>query len=90
MAFCMAFASAGSSYVFATEHIEEVSVQTKAAPVNGGIEVSSTEQTTFEVYSITGQQVKSVTVSNESQTIELPKGCYIVRCPQWSKKVIVK
>ena len=90
VAICTAMAAAGGSYVFAAERIETVASDAKATPVNGGIEVSAVDQTRFEVYSITGQQIKTVTISGESVTIELPKGCYIVRCPQWSKKVVVK
>lgn len=87
---CAAVAVAGDSYVFAAERVETVTPDAKATPVKGGIEVSAADQTRFEVYSITGQQIKTVTISGESATIELPQGCYIVRCPQWSKKVVVK
>lgn len=87
---CAVITSATGSYVFAAERIETVANDAKAIPVRGGVELSASEQTRFEIYSITGQQVKSVTINGESQTIELPKGCYIVRSPQWSKKVIVK
>ncbi len=43
----------------------------------------------FYIYSITGQMVKSVDVA-ESVTVELPQGCYIVKCNDWSKKIIVR
>lgn len=90
IAICLCGFSAAGSYLFAAERIDNVASEAKVIPVSGGIEVSATETTRFEVYSITGQQIKVVTVGNESQTIELPNGCYIVRTPQWSKKVIVK
>lgn len=90
VAICTALAAASGSYMLAAERIESVAPEAKATPVSGGIEVSASEQTRFEVYSITGQQIKAITISGEAQTIELPNGCYIVRCPQWSKKVIVK
>ncbi len=90
IAICMVAGSANASYIFATEQVDNLMQTATAKPVRGGIEVTSTDQTRFEIYSITGQQIKSVTVSSESQTIELPNGCYIVRTPGWSKKVIVK
>lgn len=90
IALCTVFVAAEGFDVFAAERIEAVATDSKAIPVRGGIELSAVEQTRFEIYSITGQQIKSVTVSGETQTVELPKGCYIVRCPQWSKKVVVK
>ncbi|MCM1349397.1 MAG: T9SS type A sorting domain-containing protein [Firmicutes bacterium] len=43
----------------------------------------------FEVYSITGQLVKRIKLSNGSATIDLHRGCYIVKCEKWSKKVVV-
>lgn len=45
----------------------------------------------FYVFSITGQLVKTIDVDAASvQTVELPRGCYIVKCSHWSKKVMVK
>lgn len=46
----------------------------------------------FNVFSITGQLVRSVRVSAHSRlTVEMPKGFYIVRCgSRWSRKVVVK
>lgn len=43
----------------------------------------------FRVYSITGQVVKRLKLSEGSERIELPQGCYIVKCEAWSKKVVV-
>ena len=49
------------------------------------------KELTFSVYSITGQIVKSLSVSSgASATINLPKGFYIVKCEYWSRKVVVK
>ncbi len=90
IAICMACGSASVSYMSATERVDNLTETATATPVRGGIEVTSTDQTRFEIYSITGQQIKSVTVNGESQTIKLPHGCYIVRTAGWSKKVIVK
>lgn len=45
---------------------------------------------TFFIYSITGQQVKQVHLTDgASAYVELPQGCYIVKCSAWSKKIIV-
>ena len=74
----------------ADDAIETVAEESRAIGVGGGIQLSATERTGFEIYSITGQRVKSVTVENTTVKVELPKGCYIVRCALWSKKVIVK
>lgn len=43
----------------------------------------------FHIYSITGQLVKSVDVQGTA-VVELPQGCYIVKCDSWSRKVVVK
>lgn len=72
-------------------HVETVAVNDcSATPAGGGIMLSASGSVAFDVYSITGQRVKSVTVDSGTVKVDLPKGCYIVRCPQWSKKVIVK
>lgn len=59
--------------------------------VGGGVQitVNDTESHQFYIYSITGQMVKSVTVS-ESVIVDLPQGCYIIKCKQWSKKIVVR
>lgn len=44
----------------------------------------------FEVYSITGQLIKRFKLDDGSYTLELPRGCYIVKCSRWSKKAIIK
>ncbi len=90
VAIVAAMASGTVGYVSADDRIEEVEVEREATPCSNGIRLSATERTVFEIYFITGQRVKSVAIDNGSTTIELPKGCYIVRCPQWSKKVVVK
>lgn len=45
---------------------------------------------TFEVYSLTGQIVKRFKLKDGSFTLELPRGCYIIKCSVWSKKVVIK
>lgn len=78
------------AYLSATERIEAVDGGCTARPVSGGIEISATEQTRVEIYSITGQQVKSLNIGPETITVDLPNGCYIVRTPRSSKKVVVR
>ena len=43
----------------------------------------------FCVYSITGQVIKSVDVA-DNVTVELPQGYYIVKCSEWTKKIVVR
>lgn len=90
MAMLAAGAATQVAYAEVDDRIETVVDACCAVPVDGGINLVATEQTNFEIYSITGQRVKSVAVSNESIKVDLPKGCYIVRCAKWSKKVLVK
>lgn len=58
----------------------------------GGVELDVPEgmNCTFYIYSITGQLVQTVKLTSASEVIDLPQGCYIVKCKQWSKKVIVR
>lgn len=44
----------------------------------------------FHIYSITGQLIKSIEIADETQTVELKQGCYIIKCEKWSKKVVIK
>lgn len=91
MALIIACVSTASAFVaIADDSIEVIAEESRAAGVEGGIQLSATERTSFEIYSITGQRVKSAMVENSTVKVDLPKGCYIVRCAQWSKKVIVK
>ena len=63
-------------------------IKTSAGTIT--LTVTSDESVNFQIYSITGQVIKSITVSHGSATLELPKGYYIVRCSHWSKSVVVK
>lgn len=58
----------------------------------GCIILSAPEDKTikFYIYSITGQVIKTITVSSGETIVELPKGYYIVKCDQWSKQAIVR
>jgi hypothetical protein len=61
----------------------------KSIPHGVEITVSDGESRTFYIYSITGQMIKSIEVS-ENVTVELPQGFYIIKCRDWSEKIIVK
>ncbi|MDE6048975.1 MAG: T9SS type A sorting domain-containing protein [Paramuribaculum sp.] len=76
---------------FATERLENETAT--VSPVSTGISLSVKADKTerFYIFSITGQLVKTVDVEAGSvQSVELPRGCYIVKCSYWSKKVMVK
>lgn len=59
--------------------------------VSQGIEltVPDGDSHQFYIYSITGQMIRSVEV-RESAVVDLPCGYYIVKCREWSKKIVVK
>ena len=70
---------------------------TVTGPVAQGAEgriifTAGNSDVTFNVYSITGQQIKVVRVSADQRaSVDFPKGFYIVRCGnQWSRKVVVR
>ena len=91
MALTLACALTAPEFVAVADDAIEVAVEeSRAVGVSGGIQLSAVESTGFEVYSITGQRVKKVQVENSTVKVDLPKGCYIVRCAKWSKKAIVK
>ncbi len=54
--------------------------------------VAGSSDAVFQVYSITGQLLKTVRLSADGHTsVDIPKGFYVVRCNgQWSRKVIVR
>lgn len=94
VALACAAGMAGAGQAFATERIEATEPAARVAVVPGvGLEFTNLDPQAaeqFEVYSITGKLVKSVTVGSEAVTVQLPSGCYIVRTASWSKKVVVK
>lgn len=83
-------ASATALQAAAADRIETVAEDCQASPAQGGILLAASSRTQFDIYTITGQCVKSITVEDGTAKAELPKGCYIVRCAKWSKKVVVK
>lgn len=55
------------------------------------LSVNGEKSEKFQIYSITGQLVKTIEVgAGGSERVELPRGCYIVKCSLWSKKVMVR
>ena len=82
--------------VYASPARDNISISAPSQPTVSAsagtvtLTVTSHESVTFQIYSITGQVVKNITISQGSATVELPKGYYIVRCNHWSKSVVVK
>lgn len=66
--------------------------ETTAKASEGQIVLTSADEkpVTFQIYSIIGQLVKSVTVHSGEIIVELPRGYYIVKCEKWTKQVIVR
>ena len=72
--------------------VELADQRVKVRVVHGGLELTNnTDQVLhFQIYSITGQIVKSLDLGNGSVTVDLPQGCYIVRHPKGTQKVVVR
>lgn len=96
--YCATFL-AGTSAVRAVEsqpqQIESRLETQKASVIAGSdgiaLTVADEKPEKFHIYSITGQLVKTIEVgAGGSERVELPRGCYIVKCSRWSKKVMVK
>jgi hypothetical protein len=80
--------------VFAAPRVEQVSSdETTVVGGKGTIAmVAGDSDATFNIFSITGQLIKTVRVNAGTKvTIDVPKGFYIVKCAgKWSRKVVVK
>lgn len=51
----------------------------------------NSQSTKFEVFSITGQLVRTLVVpADRVARVELPRGCYIIKCAGWTKRVMLK
>ena len=62
-------------------------------PTSGPLTIKATENTKFEVYSQSGQLVKTIEAKkgvNETDISELPKGVYMVKSPSESYSIIKK
>lgn len=85
----------GSSAVYAFPAQNGASLNVSQPTIkasNGSITliVPSDNTIQFQIYSITGQAIKTVNAGYGSTTVDLPRGYYIVKCSYWSKTVIVK
>lgn len=85
---------AQSSYAIAADSPRQEIVVNEPTVVSrpGAIEFSCTADGrtyTFYVYSITGQLVKRLQLCESNATVEIAKGCYIIKCEAWTKKVLV-
>ena len=88
---CVALAAGTVSVnAIASPRVEQVS--SDEPTVYGIAMVAGESDVTFNIYSITGQLIRSVRVSAGTKvTIDFPKGFYIVKCSgRWSRKVVVK
>jgi len=99
LALILLLAACGVSTASATSSDQREGIESVAENVatvstaNGEMEISNpgNESMRFHIFSITGQMVKAVEVSSgERVTVDLPSGCYIVKCSQWSKKIVVR
>lgn len=77
-----------SDEIISSPLIEQPSISTSSGCI---ILTAPTDKTIkFYIYSITGQIIKTVSVSSGELIVELPKGYYIVKCENWSKQAIVR
>lgn len=77
----------------ASERVETAIAQIPTVKVaDGSLELTAPDgiAVNFDIYSITGQRVKSIELNGETIQVELPQGCYIVRTPGRSVKVVVR
>ncbi len=72
---------------------QEISIAEPTLTVrHGGLEIacpSDGKTYTFQIYSITGQLIKKIQLSEAVSFVELQKGCYIVKCEAWVKKAVI-
>ena len=86
--------TAPGAVALAEPRIEQVASD-EANVVGGKATIAMTageSDATFNIYSITGQLIKSVEVNAGTKVIiDFPKRFYIVKCVgKWSRKVVVK
>ena len=64
----------------------------KAIGHEGSIRLINFEgETTFMIYSITGQLMRNVKITGNNETnVDLPQGYYVVKCHAWSHKIVVR
>lgn len=66
--------------------------QPQVRVLRGQIEITvpGDEDRTVTIYALTGQIVKSFNANPGVNTVDLPKGYYIVKCDRVSSRVVVK
>ena len=72
------------------ESVRHTIIVSSTHPGTLTIENYTPKSVTFTVYSITGQVVRTVELKNDSTTISLPQGFYIVKSDNGTMKVAVK
>lgn len=91
---CMGAVALASTAVDGRAGVERSLVEkgTPSINLNGTvIELWSDVAAKFEIFSITGQLIKSVNVPASTLVkVELAKGFYIVKCESWTRRVMVK
>lgn len=96
LTFALAASAAGGSVLASVTddgvRQELVSTTATAKAGQGQVEltVDGNELVKFHIYSITGQLVKTVQLTDGKVAIELPRGLYIVKCDKWSKQIVIK
>ena len=88
----LAVGSVSVTMVASPTRVEQVSSDETTVVGGKGTIAMVAGDTTFNIYSITGQLIKTVRVNAGTRvTIDMPKGFYIVKCAgRWSRKVVVK
>lgn len=90
-ALCVAFVAGGG--LNASPRIEQADSKLPQVKIIGSqLELTAPDGETvkFEIYSITGQLVKTIELRGQSERLDLPQGCYIVRAPGCTKKIVLK
>lgn len=82
--------TAFSAKADAAESLQVAKNEPSMKIVGSVIELFADSPTKFEIFSITGQLIRTVNVGNTSVRVELPKGFYIVKCDSWTKRVMIK
>ena len=92
--FVVAMSFNGQMFAEAKTSVESrVSERMPAVYVDKGyleLTAPDSEIVKFEIFSITGQLIKSITVKGSTAKVELPKGFYIIKCDAWTKRVMLR
>lgn len=85
----IAMPDAGQNAVGRRLESELISLSVSTTGITISVRTEKPER--FYVYSITGQLIKTIDVqAGMSESLDLNRGCYIVKCSLWSKKVMVR